>query len=230
MSRTHTSRTHTSFTRTAGILCTLVACLSALAVTTERASAQEAAAPAPAAATPEAEKPVELKVGDEAPEFEGKDDAEKEWKSVDHVGKKILVVYFYPADTTGGCTDQACAYRDALAHFEEQGVEIIGVSGDSVENHKIFKKAENLNFTLLSDFDGKIGKAFGVKSAKGGTVKWKSPDGNVVDLVRGITNMRWTFVIDLEGHIAYKDDKVKATADVKNVKKVVAELKKKKAS
>ena len=81
-----------------------------------------------------------LKVGDEAPEFEGLDDEGKEWKSIDHVGKKILVVYFYPADMTGGCTEQACSYRDAMEELEEDGVEVIGVSGDTVENHKYFKK------------------------------------------------------------------------------------------
>lgn len=171
-------------------------------------------------------EPVVLNVGDEAPEFEARDDADEEWKSIDHVGKKILVVYFYPADTTGGCTAQACGYRDALADLEEQGVEVIGVSGDTVESHKIFKDAEDLNFTLLSDYDGKIAHAFGVKTAPGGTVKFKTEDGKELELIRGITAMRWTFVIDEEGHIAYKNEKVDHAKDPSEVLKVIAELKK----
>jgi peroxiredoxin Q/BCP len=184
-----------------------------------------AGAPAPAVAQ-EPEKPVVLNVGDEAPEFESVDDEGKPWKSIDHVGRKILVVYFYPADTTGGCTAQACGYRDALGDLNKQGVEVVGVSGDSVESHKLFKKIEKLNFTLLSDYEGKLAKAFGVKTAPGGTVQWTSPTGEKTDLVRGITTMRWTFVIDREGHIAYKNDKVDHAKDPAEVAKVVAKLKK----
>jgi peroxiredoxin Q/BCP len=178
-------------------------------------------------AAQDADKPVELKVGDEAPKFEAKDDADEDWKSEDHVGEKILVVYFYPADTTGGCTAQACGYRDKLAEFEEEGVEVIGVSGDTVESHQLFKKIENLNFTLLSDYDGAVAKAFGVKTAPGGTVKWNNPEsGETIDLVRGVTTMRWTFVIDLDGKIAYKNDDVNAAKDPAEVAKVIAKLRK----
>jgi peroxiredoxin Q/BCP len=66
-----------------------------------------------------AEKDVDLKVGDKAPAFESVDDQGKAWKSADHVGKKILVVYFYPADLTGGCTKQACAFRDAMGKLTD---------------------------------------------------------------------------------------------------------------
>jgi peroxiredoxin Q/BCP len=166
-------------------------------------------------------EPVVLEVGDEAPEFEGLDDEGEEWKSIDHVGENILVVYFYPADMTGGCTRQACSYRDAMEQFEEDGVEVIGVSGDSVENHQVFKKAHELNFTLLADPEGVIARAFGVKTGRGGA--FTVPETGV-ELVRGITAMRWTFVIDLEGHIAYKDDEVDPSKDAANVAKVVAEL------
>jgi thioredoxin-dependent peroxiredoxin len=173
------------------------------------------------------DKPVVLNVGDQAPEFEALDDTGEEWKSIDHVGKKILVVYFYPADTTGGCTAQACGYRDALADLEEQGVEVVGVSGDTVESHKLFKEAEDLNFTLLSDYEGKVARAFGVKTAPGGAVTWKNAEGEDIELVRGITAMRWTFVIDEDGHIAYKNEKVNHAKDPAEVLKVIAELRKK---
>src|SRR5581483_1290619 len=100
------------------------------------------------------------------------------WKSSDHVGKKILVVYFYPADLTSGCTKQACGFRDDMKKLTEKGVEVVGVSGDSVKNHQIFKKVHDLNFTLLADEDGSIAKKFGVPVGKGGTAKVKDEKGN----------------------------------------------------
>jgi peroxiredoxin Q/BCP len=169
------------------------------------------------------DEPVVLKVGDQAPEFEAIDDEGEEWKSIDHVGEKILVVYFYPADMTSGCTAQACSYRDAMEELQEDGVEVIGVSGDSVENHKYFKEEHDLNFTLLADPEGAIARAFGVETGRGG--EYAVPGTDVV-LVRTITTMRWTFVIDLEGHIAYKDDDVRdAKGDAARVTKVIKELK-----
>src|SRR3989442_7810529 len=104
------------------------------------------------------EKKVNLKVGNQAPKFESTDDQGNPWKSTDHVGKKILVVYFYPADLTGGCTAQACGYRDDMNKLADKGVEVVGVSGDSVANHQKFKKAKELKFTLLADEDGSVAK------------------------------------------------------------------------
>ena len=86
-----------------------------------------------------AEKKADLKVGDPAPEFQAHDDRGQIWKSTDHVGKKILVVYFYPADMTGGCTKQGCSLRDASAELRQKGVAVIGVSNDPVEKQKEFK-------------------------------------------------------------------------------------------
>jgi peroxiredoxin Q/BCP len=176
-----------------------------------------------------------LKPGEKAPVFRGVDDAGKPWKSAEHVGKKILVVYFYPADMTGGCTAQACAYRDALDDLKGKDVEVIGVSGDSVENHQVFKKAYDLNFTLLADPKGKIAKAFGVKMAPGGAVDHDIKgqpilkDGAPFTLERGVTAMRWTFVIDRDGKIVHKDDKVVAAKDAEAVKEVVNKLREKKS-
>src|SRR5262245_8142571 len=95
------------------------------------------------------DKPAELKVGDPAPTFTSTDDEGKPWKSSDHVGKKVLVVYFYPADMTGGCTKQACGFRDDMAKLTDKGVEVVGVSGDSAKNHQVFKSVHKLNFALL---------------------------------------------------------------------------------
>ena len=157
----------------------------------------------------EPQKPVVLKVGDKAPEFTGTTDESKPWKSKDHVGKKVLVVYFYPKDMTPGCTKQACNYRDAQEKFADQDVEVIGVSGDTVESHQEFKKAHDLNFTLLADPEGKLAEAFGVKLLSRGDA--------------AIT-ARWTFVIDRDGKIAHKDDKVDAVKDTQQTLKVVERL------
>ena len=70
------------------------------------------------------QKPAELKVGDPAPTFEATDDQGKTFKSSDVVGKKVLVVYFYPADLTGGCTKQACGFRDDMSKLADKGVEV----------------------------------------------------------------------------------------------------------
>lgn len=184
---------------------------------------------AAAAAADDAEKPVELKVGDKAPKFKGRTDEDKAWKSKDHVGKKVLVVYFYPADMTGGCTAQACNYRDALEkQIDRDAVEIIGVSGDSVENHEKFKKAHKLNFTLLADPEGKIAKSFGVKTGEGGVVNVEH-EGEKFTLERGVTTGRWTFIIDQDGKIAHKDDKVNAGKDTETALKVVEKLTKTKS-
>ena len=108
-----------------------------------------------------------LKVGDKAPAFESVDDQGKAWKSADVIGKKTVVLYFYPADLTGGCTKQACGYRDELSKLTDSGVEVIGVSGDSPENHRLFKKVHKLNFTLLADEKGDVAKKFGIPVTEG---------------------------------------------------------------
>jgi thioredoxin-dependent peroxiredoxin len=168
---------------------------------------------------------AELKVGDSAPKFTSVDDQGKPWKSADVVGKKIVVVYFYPADMTGGCTKQACAYRDDLSKLTGKDVEIIGVSGDSVENHQFFKKYHSLNFTLLADEDGSVAKAFGVPTKAGGVFKTKDKEGKEVELKRGVSAARWTFVIAKDGKVASIDNKVNAAQDSKKILEVVEKLK-----
>ena len=166
-------------------------------------------------------------VGDAAPVFEVLDDAGKPWKSTEHVGKKVVVVYFYPADMTGGCTAQACNFRDDLGKLAGQGVEVVGVSGDSVKNHQLFKKAHNLNFPLLADVDDKVAAAFGVPVTEGEKTVKAEIDGKSYDLVRNVTAKRWTFVIGTDGKIAHKDENVNAREDNVRVAEAVAKLKSK---
>src|SRR6266481_6205578 len=158
-----------------------------------------------------------VKVGDKAPAFESVDENGKAWKSSDHVGKKIVVLYFYPADFTGGCTAQACGFRDDLNKLADKGVEVVGVSGDSVANHQKFKKAKELKFTLLADEDGSVAKKFGVTVRAGGEAKVKDADGNPIVLKRGVTIDRWTFVIGKDGKVIYKNPKVAAAQDSKQI-------------
>jgi peroxiredoxin Q/BCP len=172
------------------------------------------------------DKPVTLKVGQMAPSFEANDDQGKTWKSSDHVGKNVIVLYFYPADMTGGCTKQACGFRDDLKKLEGKGVEVVGVSGDSVKNHKFFKDYHKLNFTLLADEDGALAKKFGVPVKAGGVFKTKDQDGKEVELKRGVTSSRWTFVIDKNGKIIHKNEMVNAAEDSKAILQLVETFKK----
>ncbi len=168
---------------------------------------------------------VDLKVGDAAPLFTGTDDKGKSWKLSDRLGKKVVVVYFYPADFTTGCTRQAEAWRDNMNALVDAGIEVIGVSGDSVKNHKLFKDAWKLTFTLLADEQALIPKMFGVPVRGGGRVRPRGPDrqplrddnGEPLLLERKATFARWTFVIDKDGKIAYKNIKVRPEKDSQQV-------------
>ena len=157
-----------------------------------------------------------LSVGDKAPEFKALTDDGKTWNSNNYIGKKYIVVYFYPAAMTGGCTKQACAYRDLRTEIERADAMVVGISGDNVEGLKVFKKAENLNFTLLSDESGEIARKFGVPTRDGGKVT-KEIDGKSVDLIRGITASRWTFIIGKNGKIVYKNEQVNVEKDSEEV-------------
>jgi thioredoxin-dependent peroxiredoxin len=103
------------------------------------------------------------KTGDVAPAFQGTDQNGNEIKSSDIIGKKIVLLYFYPKDFTGGCTKEACGFRDRMGDLQKDNVEVIGVSFDAVDKHKAFEQKYNLNFTLLADSDGKIVDAYGTR-------------------------------------------------------------------
>lgn len=158
----------------------------------------------------------ELNPGDMAPEFVTLADDGSSWDLKDYVGKKFIVVYFYPAAMTGGCTKQACAYRDFKTEIASANAVVVGVSGDNVEGLALFKKANDLNFTLLSDADGSIAKKFGVPTREGGSIT-REIGGHDFDLVRGVTASRWTFIIDKAGKIVYKNTEVDATKDTQQI-------------
>ncbi|WP_299522947.1 peroxiredoxin [uncultured Lutibacter sp.] len=166
-----------------------------------------------------AQNTTELNVEDKVPTFSGLDDTGNEWNSSD-VLSDFLVVYFYPAAMTGGCTAQACAYRDDKVTFDKMGVTIIGVSGDEVANLKHFKESSQLNFPLLSDPIGNIAKIFGVPTKDGGSIT-REFNGDSFMLTRGVTAARWTFVLDKDRKIIYKNAEVTAAEDSKKVQAII---------
>jgi peroxiredoxin Q/BCP len=108
---------------------------------------------------------MELKIGDKIPNFVAKDTEGNDFDIKELLGKKPLVIYFYPKDSSPGCTAQACSFRDQYEDFKDLGAEVIGISGDSVDSHKKFAKQYKLPFILLSDDYKKIRKLFGVSSS-----------------------------------------------------------------
>lgn len=157
-----------------------------------------------------------LQVGDVAPGFVANDQDGNLWKSTDYVGKGYLVVYFYPAAMTGGCTKQACSYRDQKKGLDDLHATIVGISGDPVRNLKYFQEAHQLNFTLLSDVSGEIAAKFGVPVGAGGNIT-RIIAGEEKELTRMVSAARWTFVIDPQGKIVYEDAEVNAAEDGQKV-------------
>ena len=97
-----------------------------------------------------------LKVGTQAPDFTLPSDDGSTFSLYNDVSEKNLILYFYPRDFTPGCTAEACEFRDSFREFEDAGVEIIGVSRDSIQRHTAFKKKFNIPYKLLSDSDGQV--------------------------------------------------------------------------
>lgn len=153
-----------------------------------------------------------LEVGDMAPVFSGMADNGEIWSSRNERDAEFLVVYFYPAAMTGGCTTQACLFRDNHSRLLDMGAEVIGVSGDRVANLKAFKGTNRLNFPLLSDTAGVIAHAFGVPTDDGGTIT-REVNGEEMTLTRDVTASRWTFIIGPDGRIVYKATDVDPAGD-----------------
>jgi thioredoxin-dependent peroxiredoxin len=108
-----------------------------------------------------------IQAGDKAPDFTLPSQAGAEVRLSDQLGRRVVVLYFYPKDETSGCTKEACAFRDNYEVFAEAGAEVIGVSSDSVDRHAAFASHHGLPFTLVSDAKGEVRKAYGVPSVLG---------------------------------------------------------------
>jgi peroxiredoxin Q/BCP len=145
-----------------------------------------------------------VKVGDPAPDFEGPTSEGTRLGLKDFIGKKKIVLYFYPKDDTPGCTKEACSFRDNLDSVRRIGAEVIGVSLDSVESHKKFASKYKLPFPLISDKEKRVAEAYGVLRDTGTSAN------------------RVTFIIDKAGKIAKIFPKVEVT---KHTEEVVEALK-----
>lgn len=137
-----------------------------------------------------------VEVGQQAPDFESKDQDGNTVKLSDYRGKKV-VLYFYPKDNTPGCTAQACDLRDNYEALQKAGYEVIGISSDSGKSHQKFIQKFDLPFTLLADEDKSVHEKFG-------TWVEKSMYGKTY-----MGTARTTFIIDEKGMIAEIIDKVK---------------------
>jgi len=108
-----------------------------------------------------------VKVGDVAPDFTLPSLTGEPVSLKSFIGKKNIVLYFYPKDDTPGCTAEACSFRDSYEVFQEAGAEVIGVSSDSEKTHRQFANRYHLPFILLSDLGGIVRKHYGVPSTFG---------------------------------------------------------------
>jgi peroxiredoxin Q/BCP len=144
---------------------------------------------APAARAQETAMQKTLTQGDKAPDFSLKDQNGETFTLSDVVGKKKLVIFFYPKDESPVCTKEACAFRDAYEKYKDADAMIIGINSGTVESHKAFASKNRLPFILLSDPGNVVLNKFGVKD---------QDFGNNV-----IVSGRETFVIGLDGTIVY---------------------------
>ena len=106
-----------------------------------------------------------LNVGDQAPTFTLKNEAEEDVTLAAFRGKPVIL-YWYPRDDTPGCTTEACGFRDAYGEFAQAGAVVLGISTDDVQSHAKFKSKYNLPFTLLSDPDHQVAQQYGVWGSK----------------------------------------------------------------
>lgn len=151
----------------------------------------------------------EIKVGSTIPTFTLPDQNGNPFNINSLIGKKNMVIYFYPKDDSPGCTAQACSFRDQFEVFKEADAVIIGISGQSVESHKEFALKHRLTFTLLSDKGNKLRKQFGVPA-------------NLLGLLPG----RVTYVADKTGKVIYMfNSQTQSTKHVDEALKILKELK-----
>jgi peroxiredoxin Q/BCP len=145
-----------------------------------------------------------LKEGDDAPDFNAKDQDGNDVKLANLKGQRV-VLYFYPKDDTPGCTKQACSFRDADDVYKSKGIRVLGVSTDNEKSHQKFISKFQLPFDLLADTDKKIVEDYGVWGEK--SMYGKTYMGTA----------RKTFLIDGDGKIVKIFDKVDVTAHADEV-------------
>ena len=145
-----------------------------------------------------------LQVGDMVPDFLGVDELGNEVRVSDYAGRR-LVVYFYPKDSTPGCTAEACSLRDGMSDLLAAGYAVVGISADSAASHTRFKEKQQLNFPLVADTEKRTIEAFGAWGLK------KMAGREYMGIIRT------TFVIDGTGKI----ERVITKVDTKNAAKQI---------
>ena len=154
------------------------------------------------------EKMKEIEIGNKVPTFELNDQNGDLFKLETVLGKKNLVIYFYPKDDSPGCTKEACSFRDQFEVFADADAMIIGISAQSVESHLEFAKKHRLNYTLLSDTGNKVRKLFGVPAS-----------------FFGLLPGRVTYVVNKEGELAYLfNSQIQAEKHVSEALRIIQEL------
>ena len=167
---------------------------------------------------------AQVRLGEKVPNFTATDQDGEQWVLKKNLKESdYMVVYFYPGAFTGGCTAQACSYRDQKSELAKVGASVVGVSGDRPETLELFAEEHRLNFTLLSDEDGKIATLFGVPQSEGKSIN-REIKGKSLDLVRRTTIQRWTYILDNKGNLIYKDAEVKAADDSNKVVEFLSTL------
>ncbi len=151
-------------------------------------------------------------VGDKAPDFDLPDGAGNHHRLADYLGKKTVVLYFYPRDDTPGCTREACAFRDLNAEFAARDAVILGVSPDKPASHQKFADKFSLNFPLLADPERQVIQAYGAWGEK--TFMGRKSMGV----------LRSTFVIGKDGTIRAVFPNVKVDGHADKVLEAVSTL------
>jgi peroxiredoxin Q/BCP len=148
-----------------------------------------------------------IQIGNDCPIFNLKNQFGKDFNINEVLGKKTLVIYFYPKDDTPGCTQEACSFRDRFEEFQDEGCEVIGISSDSEQKHKEFAEKHKLPFILLADTKQQVRKAFGVPGALFGLIP-----GRVTYIVGKDKKIKGIFnsLLNPNGHIAHALELVKS--------------------
>ncbi|HVZ66753.1 MAG TPA: thioredoxin-dependent thiol peroxidase [Patescibacteria group bacterium] len=146
-----------------------------------------------------------------APSFELPDQNGEIHKLSDYLNK-WLIVYFYPRDDTPGCTKEACSFRDSSSEFKKLGVEVVGISKDTVRSHKKFETKYKLNFTLLADPEHKVIEAYGAWGRK--KFMGREFDGT----------LRNTYIVNPKGEIVKSYEKVNPLTNPSQILQDLASL------
>lgn len=148
-----------------------------------------------------------VKVGDKAPDFTLPSQMGDNVSLNEYIGKKNIVLFFYPKDESPGCTKEVCSFRDSYQQLTDLGAEVLGVSGQSVESHAAFASHYGLPFLLLSDVDNKVRNLYGVPATM------------------GIIPGRVTYIIDKKGFVRdIFNSQTQATRHVEEAKRSLEDL------